>query len=75
MQYHIYGSIRSHFVFLRGETASNFTYEYSGAYTAYSVTNGRGEPECRPDDHHVLSLSALAWLGVQRYNYTFLLIN
>ena len=61
---------RSHFVFLREETESNFTYEYSGAYRACSVTIGRGGPVCRPDDHHALLLSALTWHGVPLYNYT-----
>ena len=32
-------NIQSHFVFLRPETESNFTYEYSGAYRAGSITN------------------------------------
>ena len=54
---HIYGSIRSHFAFLRSETESNFTYEYSGAYRACSVTNRKGGLVGRPDDHHGLLLS------------------
>ena len=62
-----YGSIQLHFVFLRPETGSNFTYEYSGAYRACSVTNRKGRPVGRPDDHHALLLSALAWRGVPRY--------
>ena len=53
-------------MFLRPETESNFTYEYSGAYRACSVTNRKGGPVGRPDDHHAL-LSALAWRGVPRY--------
>ena len=58
-QYHIYGSIQSHFVFIRPETESNFTYEYSGAYKACSVANGKRGTVGRPDDHHALLLSAL----------------
>ena len=48
------------------------TYEYSGAYRACSVTNGRGGPVGQFDDHRALLLSALAWRGVLWYNYTLL---
>ena len=74
-QYHIYVSIRSHFMFLCPETESTFTYEYHGADRACSVTNGKGGSFGQPDDHHALLLSALAWRGVPRYNYTIFKIN
>ena len=48
--------------------------EYSGAHRACSVTNGRGGPVGRPDDHHAL-LSALGWRGVPQYNDTIFEIN